>query len=70
VIVGGEFIACCRTPGNAVRALNMAVRKATVEALTGEPEGYAAMVRQLEAEGLTTSDAQGSADAHFRTVRA
>ena len=33
-----------------------------------EPEGYAAMVRELECQGLTTSDAQGCADAHFRKL--
>jgi hypothetical protein len=30
-----------------------------------DPPGYADMVRRLEDEGLTTSDAQGVADAHF-----
>lgn len=31
-----------------------------------DPPGYAARVRQLEREGLTTSDAQGVADAEFK----
>lgn len=30
-----------------------------------DPPGYAARVRELEAEGLTTSDAQGVADAEY-----
>lgn len=34
-----------------------------VKAIAAEPPGYAARVRELEAEGLTTSDAQGVADA-------
>ena len=32
-----------------------------------EPKGYSALVRQYEAEGMTTSDAQGCADAYFLT---
>lgn len=42
-----------------------ASRRAYAVIKGGEPEGYAARVRQLEAEGLTTSDAQGVADAEF-----
>jgi len=34
-----------------------------------DPPGYAERVRELEAEGLTTSDAQGVADAEFREPR-
>ncbi len=30
-----------------------------------DPPGYAARVRELEAEGLTTSDAQAAADVEF-----
>jgi hypothetical protein len=30
-----------------------------------DPPGYAKRVRELEAEGLTTSDAQGVADVEF-----
>lgn len=32
-----------------------------------DPPGYSARVRELEAEGLTTSDAQGIAEAEFRS---
>lgn len=31
-----------------------------------DPRGYAERVRELEAEGLCTSDAQGAADVEFR----
>lgn len=34
-----------------------------------DPPGYAKRVRQLEAEGLTTSDAQGVADAEFAKAK-
>lgn len=30
-----------------------------------DPPGYAALVREFEEEGMTTSDAQGCADVHF-----
>ena len=33
------------------------------------PEAYAARVTELEAEGLTTSDAQGAADVEFGLVK-
>ncbi len=33
-----------------------------------DPPGYAARVRELEDEGLTTSDAQGVADVEFGLV--
>lgn len=33
-----------------------------------DPPGYAARVRELEAEGLTTSDAQGIADMEFTNL--
>lgn len=33
-----------------------------------DPPGYAARVRELEREGLTTSDAQGVADMEFRLM--
>jgi hypothetical protein len=31
-----------------------------------DPPGYSKLVRKFEAEGLTTSDAQGCADVYFR----
>lgn len=34
--------------------------------LSTDPAGYAARVRELEAKGMTTSDAQGCADVEFR----
>lgn len=33
-----------------------------------DPPGYAERVRELEEEGLTTSDAQGVADVEFELV--
>jgi len=40
-------------------------RQADAEAYPNDPYGYAERVRELEAEGLTTSDAQSEADVEF-----
>lgn len=43
-------------------------RKANIAAMSGSDPAYSARVRQLEAEGMTTSDAQGVADAERMPV--
>jgi hypothetical protein len=47
----------------AARTAHLRLRE--FEDAPNDPPGYARRVRELEAEGMTTSDAQGCADVEF-----
>ncbi len=48
---------------NKTQAQGKVIRK---QSYPNDPPGYSKMVRRLEGEGATTSDAQAVADAHFK----